>query len=102
MIAGVDELEHEGGYPAVQTLQKLYDQLDLQRAAQAYLDFIPAKDIWSVTVYDAETRSLLQNGREKNWVETVPGRGWFTNLRLYGPLEPFFEQTWKPHDIVRA
>jgi hypothetical protein len=24
---------------------------------------IPAKDFWSVTVYDAETRSLLQNGR---------------------------------------
>ena len=41
-------------------------------------------------------------GKEKNWVQTVPGRGWFTILRLYGPLEPFFEQTWRPDDVVKA
>jgi hypothetical protein len=93
---------------------------------------IPAKDFWSVTVYDAETRSLLQNGepkasvssfdqpdanpdgsvdvyfgpeapqdKEKNWVKTLAGQGWFTYIRLYGPLEAFFEQTWKPDDIVK-
>lgn len=27
-------------------------------------------------------------GKEANWIETVPGMGWFTLLRLYGPLEP--------------
>ena len=94
---------------------------------------IPAKNFWSVTVYDAETRSLLQNGqpkpsistydqpevnadgsidiyfgpsapagKEKNWVKTLPGQGWFTYIRFYGPLEPFFEQTWKPDDIVKV
>ncbi|MFJ9700221.1 DUF1214 domain-containing protein [Streptomyces fradiae] len=26
-------------------------------------------------------------GREGNWVRTVPGKGWFVMLRLYGPLE---------------
>ena len=40
-------------------------------------------------------------GKENNWVKTVPGKGWFTYIRLYGPLEPFFDQTWKPDDIVR-
>jgi len=40
-------------------------------------------------------------GKEKNWVQTVPGKGWFTYIRLYGPLEPFFDQTWKPEDIVK-
>lgn len=91
---------------------------------------IPAKDFWSVTVYDAETCSLLQNGapkpsissfdepmvnedgsvdlhfgpevpggRAKNWVRTVPGHGWFVYIRLYGPLEPFFDQRWRPDDI---
>ena len=25
-----------------------------------------------------------------NWIQTVPGKGWFTILRLYGPLESFF------------
>ena len=42
MIGNLDELRYEGGYPTAETVQKLYDQLDLQRAAQAYLDFIPA------------------------------------------------------------
>ena len=34
-----------------------------------------------------------------NWIQTVPGKGWFALLRLYGPLEPWFEQTWRPGDI---
>lgn len=28
-------------------------------------------------------------GKEKNWIQTVPGKDWFTILRLYGPLEPW-------------
>jgi hypothetical protein len=40
-------------------------------------------------------------GKEKNWVKTIPGEGWFTYIRLYGPLESFFDQTWKPDDIVK-
>jgi len=40
-------------------------------------------------------------GKEKNWVKTVTGKGWFTYIRLYGPLEPFFDQSWKPDDIVK-
>ena len=38
-------------------------------------------------------------GREANWIETVPGKGWFTLLRLYGPLEPWFDKTWRPGEI---
>src|SRR5262245_41029504 len=30
-------------------------------------------------------------GKEKNWIKTVPGKGWFTIVRFYGPLEPFFD-----------
>jgi hypothetical protein len=37
----------------------------------------------------------------KNWVKTVPGRGWFPLLRFYGPLDAFFDQGWKPGDIER-
>lgn len=92
---------------------------------------VPAKDFWSVVVYDPQTRSQLQtsqsfpsrnnkksefvknpdgsidiffgpnapNGKESNWIQTVPGKGWFTILRLYGPLEPWFDKTWKPGEI---
>ncbi len=93
---------------------------------------IPAKNFWSVTIYDAQTRSQLQTdqkypsknnrrdklefnsdgsidiyfgpkppkGKEANWIQTVPGKAWFAVLRLYGPLEPWFNRTWKPDDIV--
>ena len=93
----------------------------------------PAKDFWSVVVYDPQTRSELQtsqpypsrnsqrdvletnpdgsvdlwfgpaapSGREANWIATVPGKGWFTILRLYGPLEPWFDRTWQPGEFER-
>ena len=38
-------------------------------------------------------------GMENNWVQTIPGKGWFMILRLYGPLEPWFDQTWRPGEI---
>jgi len=34
-----------------------------------------------------------------NWVQTMPGKGWFTILRLYSPLEPFFDKSWRPGEI---
>jgi hypothetical protein len=38
-------------------------------------------------------------GKENNWVQTIPGKGWFVLLRLYGPLEPWFDKTWRPGEI---
>jgi len=38
-------------------------------------------------------------GKASNWIQTVPGKGWFTVLRLYGPLEPWFDKTWRPGEI---
>jgi len=92
---------------------------------------IPAKDFWSVIVYDPQTRSMLQtdqrfpsagnqrkgivtnsdgsvdvyfgpsapSGKKDNWIQTIPGKGWFIMLRLYGPLEPWFDKTWRPGEI---
>jgi hypothetical protein len=92
---------------------------------------VPAKDFWSVVIYDPQTRSELQTGqtfpsknnkrdplvtnpdgsvdlyfgprapagKENNWIQTVSGKGWFTILRLYGPLEPWFDKTWRPGEI---
>ena len=91
----------------------------------------PAKDFWSVVVYDPQTRSELQTGQpfpsknskksplvynddgsvdlyygpeapagmENNWTQTVPGKGWFVLIRLYGPLEPWFDKTWQPGEF---
>jgi len=38
-------------------------------------------------------------GKENNWVQTIPGGAWFILFRLYGPLEPWFNQTWRPDNI---
>ena len=95
---------------------------------------IPENNFWSFTVYDNQTRSMLQTpqrfpragsqsfpspaavanadgshdiyfgpqppvGKESNWIQTMPGKGWFTILRLYNPLEPFFDKSWKVGEI---
>ncbi|WP_245623629.1 DUF1214 domain-containing protein [Paraburkholderia nodosa] len=41
-------------------------------------------------------------GQEANWVRTVPGKGWFFLLRLYGPEVSYFDRTWKPDDLVEV
>lgn len=38
-------------------------------------------------------------GHEANWVETIPGKGWFVLLRLYGPLEEWFDRSWQPGEF---
>ena len=96
---------------------------------------IPAAKFWSFTVYDNQTRSMLETAQgypragsqtypspaalpnadgsttvyfgpklpagvqPGNWIQTVPGKGWNTILRLYSPLEPFFLRTWRPSEI---
>ncbi len=50
----------------------------------------------SVDVYFAPKAPA---GMENNWVQTIPGKGWFMILRLYGPLEPWFDKTWRPGEI---
>ena len=50
----------------------------------------------SVDVYFGPTAPA---GHEANWVQTVPGKGWNVILRLYGPLEPFFDKTWRPSEL---
>lgn len=52
--------------------------------------------------YDIYFGPKAPEGKEKNWAQTVSGKGWFTYIRLYGPLQPFFDQTWKPDDIVEV
>lgn len=96
---------------------------------------IPARAFWSLTVYDNQTRSMLQTPQKYpragsqsypspaaesdaagsttvyfspqkpddvprgNWIQTTPGKGWFTILRLYSPLPSFFDRTWQPSEI---
>jgi hypothetical protein len=38
-------------------------------------------------------------GKENNWLQTVPGKSWFVALRMYGPLEAWIDQSWRPGEI---
>lgn len=38
-------------------------------------------------------------GKGSNWLATVPGKGYFAILRLYGPTEAAIERGWKPGDF---
>jgi hypothetical protein len=38
-------------------------------------------------------------GEKNNWIQTVPGKSWWVILRLYGPLQSWFDKTWKPGEI---
>jgi hypothetical protein len=41
-------------------------------------------------------------GKEKNWLRTPKGKGYFAILRLYGPLEPALDRTWIPGDFEKV
>lgn len=96
---------------------------------------IPARAFWSFTLYDNQTRSMLDTPqrfpragsqnyptpaavadadgsttvyfgptqpagiKRGNWIQTMPGKGWFALLRLYSPLKPFFDRSWRPSEI---
>ena len=51
----------------------------------------------TTTIYFGPT---APDGKEHNWLQTVPGKGWWTILRLYNPQQPFFDKTWRPSEIV--
>jgi len=44
----IGTLEFKGGYPTEATVQKAYEQLDVQRATQAYLEFMPMMSVNSI------------------------------------------------------
>jgi len=52
----------------------------------------------STTIYFSPT--LPHDVQRSNWIQTVPGKGWFIVLRLYSPLEPFFSKAWRITEII--
>jgi hypothetical protein len=53
----------------------------------------------TTTVYFGPT---APEGKESNWLQTVPGKGYFVILRLYNPEQAFFDKTWRPSEIEPA
>jgi hypothetical protein len=51
----------------------------------------------STVIYVSPTRP--DGVAEGNWIQTDPDKGWNTLLRLYSPLQPFFDMSWRPGEI---
>ncbi|MDF7806927.1 hypothetical protein P4E94_05715 [Pontiellaceae bacterium B12219] len=123
----IGTLEFFDGVPTDATISKIYDNLDRSRAVQVYLDNVGGVSINSVLdglakagadathkvavfeqlmnsqtlVVTANTSTLYAysgTNLEKDG-PTVPGKSWFTILRMYGPLEPWINKTWRPGEI---
>jgi len=92
---------------------------------------IPAQNFRSVLAYDPLSRSQLQSSQRLpsissysdpwinadgsvdvtfgptkpagagNWIETVPGKGFFPMVRFYSPTEAYFDKSWKLDDVVK-
>lgn len=55
-------------------------------------------DDGSVDVYFAPE----QPEGARNFIRTIPHKGWNAIFRLYGPLEPCFDKTWRLGEIEEA
>jgi hypothetical protein len=49
--------------------------------------------------YDLYFGPAAPEGNESNRVQTIPGKSWFQLFPLYGPLQPWFDQTWKLNEF---
>ena len=43
----------------------------------------------------------VPEGYENNWIQSNPEKGFFVYMRLYGPLESYFDKSWKMPDIKK-
>jgi hypothetical protein len=50
----------------------------------------------------AVVRPSGPEGAEGRWIKTIPGRGWFVYVRIYGPEQPAFEGSWRLPDFEVA
>jgi hypothetical protein len=71
---------------------------DQQRAGRSSLSGLDQNADGSIDLYFAPEPP--ERG-ETNWIKTIPGQGFFAMFRLFGPLEPLFDGTWKLSDIEK-
>lgn len=129
-------LPNIGSQYLLATLDANRDYLDGAKTYKVTLPKgIPEANFWSLTLYDNQTRSMLDTPQRfpragsqsfpspaaeasadgsttvwfspeqpkdvarGNWIQTDPKKGYFVVLRLYSPLEPFFDKSWRIGEI---
>jgi hypothetical protein len=69
---------------------------DQQRAGRSSLSGPDKNADASIDLYFAPQPP---DSGETNWIKTIPEQGFFAMFRLFGPMEPVFDGTWKLNDI---
>jgi hypothetical protein len=57
------------------------------------------KDAADAKLVDLHFGPNAPPGQEGRWIRTIPGKGWFTYFRIYGPQGPAFDGSWRPGDF---
>jgi hypothetical protein len=73
-------------------------QTESNNAALSSYDDLRYNDDGSVDLYFGP---VVPEGFENNWVETIPGRGWWVWFRFYSPAEAFFDKSWQLADFEK-
>jgi len=85
--------------PVYEVATRALINADQQRTSLSSTDELVRNEDGSADLYFAPQ---LPNGVPKsNWVQTIPNAGWFTLPRLYAPLEPILNKTWRWNDLER-
>ena len=51
----------------------------------------------STTVYLGPTKPA--QAKQGAWIQTRPGKSWFMVLRIYSPLESYFDKSWRRSEV---
>jgi hypothetical protein len=51
--------------------------------------------------YDLYYGPTAPKGKEKNWIQTIPGQGWWVYLRFYAPTKAYFDKSWSMGDFKK-
>ena len=86
--------------PVYEVATRAMINTDQRRTSLASTDDLVLNEDGSVDLWFAP--ELPDGVADSNWVQTIPGEGWFTLPRLYAPLEPILKKTWRWNDIQRV
>jgi hypothetical protein len=83
----------------------VYD--NLSRSLLQTSQRLPSVSSYSNPIVNADDSIDITFGPNKpegdgNWIETVPGKGFFPMFRFYSPTEVYFDKSWQLPDVEKA
>ena len=74
-------------------------QVDTEQGHAALRSLFELKNLDPVQPAELFFGPSAPAGKEGQWIQTLPGKGWFVYFRIYGPEDAAFDGSWKPGDF---